>query len=823
MPLLPPVPDSLTQCELYRALQQKDTKSHGLTDRVDAFVNAVDPLLESIIGGPFSTYTLHNPAHAKKLVHIVGTIVPKQTLGAFTALDCALIIQACYLHDAGLSLSASERDAIMKSDEFHATIRAWPELERELERARQLVGHAKSAHEQLDAEELVYQLHQAAAAAFMRPRHATKERYRALVETIKKSAGRPDVCHLRGVSFEDTLILICESHNLDAGVLAETLGPYEDRFPRRLAIAGEYANVQFVAAVLRIADILDFDRERTPRVLFEHLGINSSVLPGSQVSIAEWQKHMAVHSIDVGQTELVISAESAHPAIEKTIREFCVMIEHEIRDTTAILRRNTAEVADTYVCSLPTNIRANVRPNGYIYRDLSFRLDESAVMALLMGDQLYSSKHVPIRELIQNAIDACRVRAILDHGGNVQVDVNTRYENDEWWIDVSDNGIGMDEFVLSEYFFRIGKQYYGSSSFRTLVGDETVTQFIPIARFGIGVASVFMIADLIQVETQAFASTRGDLERRRLSVSSNGGLAFITALPSGKAGTTVSVRLKPQVAVAGQAYITALGHYLDRTVVRPAVPVHVRLNDKDVTYRPDTVLELSEDGANALLERGLEAVVLDVGSDGTRIRGRVALVFFRDAEGRLTHAKGGRYRLKKAELSSVVAGAFSGSVSNRITVNGFAMSTQRVARVFRFLSRHSEVIVDCDVVGDRTLQYNVAREHIDGPSGIELRHEIRNATLEALSRNEAWSRLHLETRTMFRNLSDGRMDDDEREIDPDVVSRIKAQLPAGPWPSGIHKKIASELGLSNTVVNGVLTILRRNRRLASSGPSMADD
>jgi molecular chaperone HtpG len=170
MPLIPPVPDSLTDCAVYRALERKDTPSHGLVDRVITFVRTAEPLLEAIIGGPFAHYTLHNPQHARRLVHLAEYIVSPQTLEKCSALDCALLIQSCYFHDLGLSLSENERKVIVASDEFQQSVRSWPELEADLASARLSVQQAKNAPDQSNAEALVFQLQEAALAAYLRPR-----------------------------------------------------------------------------------------------------------------------------------------------------------------------------------------------------------------------------------------------------------------------------------------------------------------------------------------------------------------------------------------------------------------------------------------------------------------------------------------------------------------------------------------------------------------------------------------------------------------------------------------------------------------------------
>ena len=56
-----------------------------------------------------------------------------------------------------------------------------------------------------------------------------------------------------------------------------------------------------------------------------------------------------------------------------------------------------------------------IEPVGYQPVDLKFNVDTSAALQLFMGNRLYSDKRVFLRELIQNAVDACSLRKLTDN------------------------------------------------------------------------------------------------------------------------------------------------------------------------------------------------------------------------------------------------------------------------------------------------------------------------------------------------------------------------------------------------------------------------
>lgn len=93
----------------------------------------------------------------------------------------------------------------------------------------------------------------------------------------------------------------------------------------------EYMCIPFVATVIRLADIIDFDPKRTPSVLFSHLAVKNPV------SLSEWKKHQSINAWTILPRKLLFSAHCEHPAIEATILVFCNQIDEELRNGTVIL------------------------------------------------------------------------------------------------------------------------------------------------------------------------------------------------------------------------------------------------------------------------------------------------------------------------------------------------------------------------------------------------------------------------------------------------------------------------------------------------------
>lgn len=786
---IPPPPVDVRECRVYRELRTVSQPSDGLVERVEAFLVTVTPLLELVIAGPFQHYTLHNPGHAKKLLHLTDQILPEESLGKLSALELAVLVMSAHLHDLGMVLTSTERFRVLASEEFAEHLRSWPELFQQLQAARAKHATARPT-DQLFLEAHIYQLQDAALASFLRPRHAQRDRYANLIEHLKESSGRADLFQVSGVSFENELIDICVSHNLDPGVLLESRGPYEDRFPRAVALAGHVLNSQFCAAVLRLTDILDLDRERTPRVLFESIGIAESVLPGSDVSLREWSRHLALHSMTVSDDELVISADSHHPAIERAILDFAAAIEREIRDTLSVLRKNPQSIVDRYRIELPISVRARVRSIGYTYREFAFRLDQTSISTLLMGESLYGTPYVAFRELVQNAVDACRVRQIAVRDEKYAPAVTVSSERDaagRTWLVVADNGIGMDEHVLSTFFFSVGNSFYTSPEFTRMVGSQS---FSPISRFGIGMLSVFMIGDVLEVSTRNAASATGDTVFRRLRIDGRFGMAVVTEFPDGPQGTTVRVRLNEPLLGVSEHVLKEGALFLRKALPRPSVPVSIRLPPREVTLTDSQFVRLSESAIESLQVRGIEVVVLDLKRWSERLSGWVVLFL-----GVGSPTDGGQPGLVNVRISEEQKSRLLiGYGGNRITVNGVAMSLKRLGRVVAKGFSRTSAVLDVELRGDARYQYDVARQRIVGTTAILIRDELRGAIKRGLRDTGIAARL----RPGMLDLDEGHRA--PTAPDPAFLVAVRNLLPKTAWPTGVHRLIADELGVSASKV-----------------------
>jgi hypothetical protein len=122
-----------------------------------------------------------------------------------------------------------------------------------------------------------------------------------------------------------------------------------------------------------------------------------------------------------------------------------------------------------------------------------------------MGEKIYGSKSLGLRELIQNSIDSCRIRQETEElkhefGQDVYLPkIKVILDEEKNQAIIKDNGSGMSMDIIKKHFLNIGVSYYNSTDF--LLKDF---EYKPIGNFGIGFLSCFMLSDNVKVVTRHY-------------------------------------------------------------------------------------------------------------------------------------------------------------------------------------------------------------------------------------------------------------------------------------------------------------------------------
>ncbi|MFE4665489.1 caspase family protein [Streptomyces sp. NPDC056716] len=332
--------------------------------------------------------------------------------------------------------------------------------------------------------------------------------------------------------------------------------------PRRQLAGGaeaeQHIREQLLVIMLTVAHHLAIDPVLLPDVVVEHLGISYSVdLPQLHHTLrtARWDQH--------GRTR-VLNATCHHPALGLALRQQAAALD-ALFGAVDIQAGNEPQLEPLQ--DLPAHATAHqVRPAleaggkpAYESTDLRFRLADDRIQELLMGEQLYGDPALAIRELYQNALDACRYRdartrflrlrhpELAPWSGRItftqDVDADGRP-----YIECTDNGIGMGERELREVFSHAGMRFADLPEYLDEQAEwrREGIELYPNSRFGIGVLSYFMIADDVSVTTCRLDREGHPGRRLQVDIAGPGSLFHIRDLGRGHdASTTVRLYLRP--------------------------------------------------------------------------------------------------------------------------------------------------------------------------------------------------------------------------------------------------------------------------------------
>lgn len=472
------MPRDLQDTKLFGYLRQRETEdgfSAGkISNRVQEIFDEVKPILNQVVRA-FPEYTLHDPAHGIRVLENMGKIIPPETLEQLNVIELSILIYAVYLHDIGMAASQNEFLEWLEGEgkAFIVANEKWSNLLEELKEKNDYTAQRR-------VEDMAF-------TDYLRERHA--ERGAKRVRSIFGPNGSSDnKIKIREVNYADLVALVCQAHREDP----MRLKAHEYR--RDALIRNFSVNLQYLSVILILADELDLDPERTPQVLLDFIN------PQDPTSAMEWEKNRSIMGREFTPSCIRFDAQCSHPAIQRGLLEWMEKIERKRRGCFTVVRDNRAEITEKYQLHLVEPIVKNIEPkcdiNGkpnYIYTDFKFEIDYEKIVSLLMGMQLWGDPKIALRELLQNALDACRHCEALSKLHDVpyrpEIKFTQRIEPDGTCILVcEDNGMGMNQRIIQRYFCRIGQSYYQSTEFRRENLD-----FSPASQFGLGIMSCFML------------------------------------------------------------------------------------------------------------------------------------------------------------------------------------------------------------------------------------------------------------------------------------------------------------------------------------------
>ncbi|MCR9116887.1 MAG: ATP-binding protein, partial [bacterium] len=494
----------------------------------------------------FRDYTNHGSKHVESVLFTAAEMVTVLAKGTLSPSDVAILVLSTLLHDSAMHLAEpgfetlirqsgeetiSELDTVSWSNEWERFLfkaKRWTP-----EKTVDVLGSMSPDLRVTDP--------------FERWGDLTSSDFRLIGEFIR--IHHPRLAHefaLRGVpgveasflelpksistEWKDIAGVVARSHGMPMRKCADYIGlKYHKR-----DFQGIHAT--YLMSLLRLSDYLQIQPERAPSVVFSY-----RVLP-SKTSDLEWRVHNCIRNItpqseDPESVEIQAAPEDVQTYLR--VREWLSGIQSELDSSWAVLGETYGRFDGLNVLGLQwRRVRSNIDNVSdfsstvtYLPRRIRLEVARSELLSLLAKPLYGDDPSFGVRELTQNACDAVRERKHLA-SGNPRFNVPIRSGLDSevaisvtppgaderlGWFEIVDNGIGMTEDVLVNYFLTAGASYRSSGQWQQLFeraelndSDHTPRSAIPRAgRFGVGVLAAFLIGSEVHIETRHVGAAKG--------------------------------------------------------------------------------------------------------------------------------------------------------------------------------------------------------------------------------------------------------------------------------------------------------------------------
>lgn len=441
----------------------KSIDSPFLSQIKDVYEKTKD-ILNNRVQCVFPNYTLHNTGHSFRIMEYMSKLVVDYKL--LNEIEITLLVYSALLHDIGMAMHEEDIELI-KNDSYDF-------CEIKFSAMMKIMNNDKDAALQ----EYVRRIHADLSGKYIR-------------ENLKSKLIIPG---LSSLDFTEELALICQSHTKDFDWIKNNLKSYE--------VKGDYSfNSQFIACILRLGDILDIDSNRTPHNLYK-------LIAPKGVSNQEWKQHFIISNNNkitlnekTNQKRIVFHGKATNPNIHRKLLNYIGWVKNELTQSMALVNGMLSQ----YNLIYDNNPEINIQTEGYTFSDYKMTLEFKAISSLLMGEKIYGSRSLGLRELLQNSIDACRIRKEdsdhdLEFGEDrYQPKIKLILDKEKDRVIVKDNGTGMSINIIKNHFLNIGVSYYNSTDF--LLKDF---EFKPIGNYGIGFLACFMLSNEVNVTTRHY-------------------------------------------------------------------------------------------------------------------------------------------------------------------------------------------------------------------------------------------------------------------------------------------------------------------------------
>ncbi|MGL4483175.1 MAG: HD domain-containing protein [Lactococcus garvieae] len=456
------------------------------------------------IGRDFPHFSLHDSSHSSTIINQIEKIISKD-IHRLSATDCWLLLESCYWHDSGMLVTDVDKSKLLQSKEFKIYIEEQKSNNTEIGTYIELI----EKNNEKDNHYLLYEKSRALTfilADYYRSEHALRSgNYVLDPHSIMVMSPRTSLIPSRLFLFVAEIVT-CHGKSVEKVLDIAKCNDGVD--------ADDYAHPRYIAALLRIGDLLDIDDGRFCPTMLANIG---SVPPSSS---SHQTKHASIKHLKIDCSTIEIKSICPDYDSFEAQSHWFEYLKSEVR----FHNENWNKIAPSSCYStLPIVDDVSCEIDGYVDIDGKvprLQLYNKRVYEYLSSSFLYSEKFPFIREAIQNSIDSIYYKVwgemVKQSPTSLSRSVfNGKLKENEVRVNIKRNGI-IDDFIV--YELEISDTGLGISfeNIKKLlnVGSPLSNEYTrlrsgmpdwakPSGFFGLGMQSIFNMTKLSVINTKS--------------------------------------------------------------------------------------------------------------------------------------------------------------------------------------------------------------------------------------------------------------------------------------------------------------------------------
>lgn len=486
----------------------------------DTNVNSVILNVSSLFGTTpyfFPEYTNHGETHINNVLIIVDKLIPDVSLKVMTEKEVGVLIVSLILHDIGMFISFDGFACLLNDEKICIDLEQNETVEQIWKRYLVEIKHLseKEMREQFGTTEISVPLvdnensldnkSKLIIGEFLRKNHHSISHI-----LIQKGLGGIDFLNGTRVDnqIRDLIGLIARSHGMDIRSTERYLKSHYTRISQPKNIS-----VFYIMTLVRMADYLDAGEERASHVI-SALFVKTSSRSKREFAWNQCLKHEDF--IWEEKKECISIDASPQDAIQFIdVKKWTNGIQTELDLCWAVIGEHYDPAK--YKMTI-RRIKSNLDQKEVVseyekkFHTQEALLDANAdILKLLIAPLYGDNPSFGVRELLQNAVDACREREKKEkdigrtYEGVISINLNTKKKE----IVFVDNGIGMPIDVIKKYYLVAGASYRRSDAWSKDFVEEGKTRVLRNGKFGIGVLATFLLGERATITTRSMEEEKG--------------------------------------------------------------------------------------------------------------------------------------------------------------------------------------------------------------------------------------------------------------------------------------------------------------------------